>query len=839
MKKFTLTLFLLLLALAGFARQRTESEALSLARSFYSQSSKLRSGTSFTLAYTGKDDIKSTRSASVNVYYYVFNTGENNGFVIVSGDDRAKAILGYSAEGAFDINTAPENFKYWLGFYQQELELLLAQPETEAQAIPLEEKNLKNAQVFATSISPLLGNIKWDQDSPYNDLCPQIPGSTSRSATGCVATGMAQIMKYHNWPDKGVGSNTYTPSGYPSQSVNFGNTTYNWAAMTPTYGASSTAAQKTAVATLMYHCGVATNMNYGASSGTQVFRVGQALVNYFKYDSSIQLYSRNYYSKTEWQDMIKTELNAARPVLYSGNSTDVGHLFVCDGYDSNNLFHINWGWKGSSNGYYELSALNPPSLGIGGGAAGGFNFYQQITVGIQKATAAPTPSYVMYMNPCFTPSANSVSRNASFSLTVSDFFNLGVNAIPNLSFRYELRNSSGSFMTALKTVSAGQLPFYNGWNSYPLSGITIPGGVTNGSYRIYLTYKDAGQTEWSVVRTKTGTPQCLKVDVTSSSVTFSKPTDTNPVLSLSNLATLGNLYQNKTGRFTATVTNTGTGDYNSYLALYLSGSNSGIVTQDPVVIAVGETKTFDLEGTITLAAGNYSLLTLYDKANDIDNATTLSQFGASKPVTVLPTPAAASLSIVSQSFPYPSAIYQDNIEFRASIRNTGGAFIDQIRIVVFTLNESEGMYHSVAAFGAQFVNIENETKNLVFTGELLDLEPGTYYALVYYHNGSWTRLGSANPLSFNLKESLTGIGKTISDGKAGLYPNPASDVLYLKSEEVVKSIRIADLSGKQILTIQPNTGGEISIPIEKLASGAYILQLVTDRNRINYKFIKK
>ena len=169
---------------------------------------------------------------------------------------------------------------------------------------------------YSTSVAPLLGGIKWDQGSPYNNLCPIINDSTSeRAATGCVATAMAQVMKYHSWPVSGTGSNTYTPNWFTtSLSVDFSKATYDWANMTDICNSSSTAIQKDAVATLMYHAGVSVNMMYGEYSSASSLNMAKALIGYFNYDSNIQSYYRDYYSKPEWEGLIKAELNAGRPV---------------------------------------------------------------------------------------------------------------------------------------------------------------------------------------------------------------------------------------------------------------------------------------------------------------------------------------------------------------------------------------------------------------------------------------------------------------------------------------------------------------------------------------------
>ena len=410
-----------------FTKSRTSIEALGIANSFIQkhQSSAI-SGISIKsavkkLAYACTDS-DTTRSSKENAYYYIFNIEGNNGFVIVSGDNRAKDILGYSDSGSFPAENMPENFRNWMAFYEKELKALAAISDTTAYTSTniSVAKNLRatNASIFATSINPLLGTIKWDQSAPYNILCPVV--GSRQAPTGCVATAMAQIMKYHQWPLAGAGAKTYKPYEVDdSLTVDFSKTTYDWANMTNTYdGYSSTAIQDTAVATLMYHCGVAVSMEYSEySSSAYSNDIPAALSTYFGYDENAQLYVRDYYSEAEWVQMIKKELNTRRPVLYGGASIDgSGHQFICDGYDSEDLFHFNWGWNGTCNGYFELSSLNVETPGIGGGT-GGFSVGQDIITGIQKPTIRSVKTYQIALLKMPETNDTRIARESTFSIT--------------------------------------------------------------------------------------------------------------------------------------------------------------------------------------------------------------------------------------------------------------------------------------------------------------------------------------------------------------------------------------------------------------------------------------
>ena len=320
---------------------------------------------------------------------YVFTT--ENSFVLMAADNRVQPILGYSLNGRFDVENMPDNKRAWIQEYSDAIQAAIdnrvsATLEVAQQWRELEEGFYNRDR--SVVVNPLL-STQWNQDAPYNNLCP------SGTVTGCVATAMAQIMKYYNYPSHGIGSHTYTHATYGVQSANFQNTAYNWDNMLNNYNSYNTT-QQNAVATLMYHCGVSVDMDYGPSStggsGASSSAPAYAWVNYFNYSTSIQYCSKSSYGADEWLTMLKSELNAHRPVFYHGRSSVGGHAFIFDGYDSNDKFHVNWGWGGYCDEYYAVTSLEPGSGGIGAGA-GIFNQEQGAIIGIKPSTCtvgAPT-----------------------------------------------------------------------------------------------------------------------------------------------------------------------------------------------------------------------------------------------------------------------------------------------------------------------------------------------------------------------------------------------------------------------------------------------------------------
>ena len=342
---------------------------------------------------------------------YVFNVEDNGGYIIVSNDDRTRPILGFSETGSFSIDEMPDNMKAWLQGYADEIAWL----QQHGSVAP--PKYDKVGTHSTNPVAPLV-TTKWNQGTPYNNLCPTYSGwgGSGKCATGCVATAMAQVMNYHKWPQ----ARTATIPGYTTYSLglnlpSLSPITFDWAHMKNSYSGSYTTAEANAVATLMKYCGYSVKMDYDESSGAYTEDVAIALREYFDYNPyTTRFVSRSSYTYENWTDMIYHEVSHNRPVCYGGLSSGGGHEFVCDGYkfESNtDFFHINWGWGGLSDNYFVLSALDPDQQGIGGSTStDGFHYGQDAVVGIQKSTASGTPADIE-------PNANDLTLN---SITLSE-----------------------------------------------------------------------------------------------------------------------------------------------------------------------------------------------------------------------------------------------------------------------------------------------------------------------------------------------------------------------------------------------------------------------------------
>ena len=841
-QRLQLTLIALAVVMSGWAGVRTEQDATTIALAFFRLQNELKSAStnaeSISLAYTCTNQLRSDSGKDPN--YYVFNYGDNKGFVIISGNDQAKTVLGYSEQGRFDINSLPDNFRNWLLNYQEEIEYLYQLPE-DIFSVTDNNAFARTSVAFATTVSPLLKNTVWDQHSPFNDMCPMISTSSGdqRAVTGCVATAMAQIMYSHKWPSSGTGNINYvTRTKKLSIDVDFVNTTYDWANMSPYYNSSSTQVQKDAIATLMYHCGASVQMDYDESSSAYSRDAGIALINHFGYDSNLQYHERNYYSLSEWFHLIKTELNASRPVYYDGRSSEEGHAFVCDGYDANNLFHFNWGWGGFSNGYFELTALNP-------GTSDGYNASQSIISGIQKPTSSSTPSYLFDIESISTETTV-INRSGFFSVVATRVFNRGINAFMG-KIGFALFDNANNYVGTIATTNIVTLESLYGYSSLSMNNARIPNDIPNGNYRLYCVALYNNDADIIIPRRINGLPNYLNVKIASTDITFSAP-NYRTDLTLSDVAAVGNIYSNKTGRFKITITNNGD-DYHSLLRLQLVSSRNSnffqnIVDIEQLSIASGETKTIETAGIVTLGAGGYNLYVYYDKNNaPFSQPLNFTQLGNPIAVNILATPTGIpDLQFTSiPAFADAENVNLSNAALTATIKNTGDYFENEVIAFVFSLS----LGTSLTYFGYQSLILDkNEEKTVDFRGMLWELTPETYYyAIVYYYDDElgWKEFGP-NPTNHRVKFKATNTATGIDPVKRtenGLYPNPATDRLFLQSDNIVKSIKVYDIFGKIIISFNPGNDSEISIPVDNLMAGSYLLQAETEQGIKNYKFIKK
>ena len=332
--------------------------------------------------------------------FHVFNTSD--GFVIVSADDCETPIIGYSREGRFDPNIVPIQMEDYLQDFvariQYGIEHHIVANEVTTKQWDLVKTWGKLTDCKSTKSVPALLTSKWHQGCLYNSLCPTMSGPCGHAEVGCVAVAMAQIMRYWGYPTTGWGTHFYTNAGL-TLSADFGNTTYDWEHMPDSLTENSSETEIEAVSTLLYHCGISVEMNYSPNgSNSNSSKIPDALIRYFYYSKHIHREKRSDFSNEEWLSLLKSSLDLQRPVQYSGFGVGIGHAFVCDGYDENDLLHFNWGWGGNANGYFALGNLYPNGNNLNNNNYAIFDIIPQYEPYVVEASSIPSIAGVIEGN---------------------------------------------------------------------------------------------------------------------------------------------------------------------------------------------------------------------------------------------------------------------------------------------------------------------------------------------------------------------------------------------------------------------------------------------------------
>ena len=498
--KLILSAIALLMASEMFADQLTPEEALARMNTTKSQSKGFA---------TDKSSLQLTYTSTFkgNNTYYVFNKGNEEGYLILSADDCMPAVLGVVEGNSFDYDKLPDNMKWWLSQYDVSISNYSAKG-----------KKYVSSSTAKKDIEPLLGDIQWNQWDPYNLLCPTIEGK--ETPTGCVATAMAQVMGMWQWPKRGYGKNEYDFDveigvdryGDPlfktmHLASDFTKSTYNWDKILPKYDGNETRDQNFAIAQLMYDCGVAANMGYNpVGSGAYLEDAVSALVKNFCYDKDIRLEQRIFYEDEVWENMVYDNISKGMPLIFASAT----HAFVCDGYQSDgNLFHFNWGWGGNSNGYFLITGNDPEKDEK--------DFYYNDTYEAIEAIFNIKPSATPYVE----------GSEGEFPLVITMPYD--VVAIDNQTWEYmktdriltgrevyvggsefhlqytgyvphdyaigiKFKNKSDEFIIPVIEDKAKPFSYHNTY-SFIFPEDIIP---TNGKYTVSFVYKDitAGNTEW-------------------------------------------------------------------------------------------------------------------------------------------------------------------------------------------------------------------------------------------------------------------------------------------------------------------------------------------------------
>ena len=618
-----LAVLLLLPTLSLYAGSVSEAEARQKVQTFLQQRGKKTSSQRVKLMKKGR---RTGTPASTGAGYYVFNLGETDGFVIVSGDDRTTAILGYADSGSIHEDDMPDGLRYLLQGYEEQIANI-----PESAGVPVHRSS--NA-----AIGPLI-QTKWNQGNPYNYQCPLITGK--HAVTGCVATSFAQLMYYHKYPTESCApipaysTNTQDKDGkkitldvpaLPATTFKWDKMLQGYVAVNPETGRAAvvgTDEERDAVAELMQYCGSSIEMMYGlGTSSAYNEAIPFALKTYFGYDGGITHAYRKNYSYAEWIDLIYNELAANRPVILGGQAAGGGHSFICDGYDTNDhagadgdYFHMNWGWGGSSDGYFLLSVLQPWEQGIGGSSTlDGFSFGQDVVFGIQPPVDG-NADYCMSLEGLHLGGSDATLSSKTYSRTSS------TDDFTGISIYYDVWNyyyGSNFFDIALQLQDANgdvvqTFDFCENrtmsWNinySATVQNIAIPHTVADGTYYVKAMSRLHGGANWQ--ECYDGNAYKMTATISGNELTMTVPVPGN-VLPLSvDFQVTGNLRYDSEQAVTATITGSGAGVYNGDVVLRVNGT---AVMGKVVNIAAGES--LDLQFSFIPSKAGRNTLTLWSK----------------------------------------------------------------------------------------------------------------------------------------------------------------------------------------------------------------------------------
>lgn len=764
------------------------------------------SGTTATPVYTAR------LSGSDTPALYVFTPHNDAGYMIVSADDIAAPVLGYSENGTFDADNIPESLRWWLSQYENEI---AAAAKAGAPAYSAE----KAAAAGRAPIAPMLKTL-WNQDDPYNALCPTYYGQ--RAYVGCVATAMAQVMKYHNWPPAGEGQHSYTWQD-KTYSMDFSTLNFDWDKMVDDYSGDYTDGEALAVAQLMYACGVSVNMQYSTSgSGASSADVAPALLNYFDYDPSIRYAERTFYTTSEWEDMIYNDLATTGPVYYSGNGTGGAHAFVCDGYSSDRYFHFNWGWGGMSDGYFRLSALDPTAQGIGGSIGGtGFSNDQCVVLGItpDKGGEKGHPELSMY----YILGASM----SGYSVIISGFFyNPGEEtAVYNLGAR--VVNVSSGAETEIFDSQNYEIGRFQGMEKYSVH----TGTLEQGTYRLYPIYKVNEQ----VYDMLTPSVQCGYVLLQKGAglnSTVSVPSNMSDV-TVDSYELPRPIYLNRPFEMSVTLTNHGDTDIFApfYPVLFsASGTTQTLAaTGDAAMldIGAGETVTIHYQGSLTwngtAKTGSYTLRFGADLGSTASGTETVLLENTST-VEVTNDPGTATLICNGWTVENPDHLNPDDVRISIDVECTGGYYSNTLAVFVFP--ETGGTSEAYMESPMLLLSAGDRT-TVSFTGSFY-AEDGEKHLLIPYYmptNNNMLQLGTEKLVTI---DHSAGIDNMAIDTEAlTITPNPADGETRVKAASGIESIAVFSLSGA-VLTAETDINGcEATLNVAGLPTGMYIVSVST------------
>ncbi len=766
MKKTIITFALLAIAGQMWGRTLTPAEALSRALGDAATPAKVNAMAghatrSVTAALTVTDSVTGTPSL------YVIAPEGSEGYVIVSADDVAMPLLGYSDKGTFDPDNMPDNLRWWLGQYNEAISVAVndgLEMRPDAAAAPTRK-----------NIAPLV-TTRWNQDAPYNDDCPILPNG-QHGYTGCVATAMAQIVNYHKWPEKGTGSISYTwQYGGKNLSFDFSTVTFKWDQMLDIYGTGATAEQKAAVAELMNACAMGVKMQFTAEqSGAISSDVAPALRDYFSYDKGVYTAIRYNYTSADWEDLVYTELSTNGPVYYAGSGAEGGHAFVCDGY-ADGYFHFNWGWGGMSDGYFLLNALDPASQGIGGYSTG-FNQRQSVVIGVRKpqADSQLPPPNISLMTPI------TVYPDGKNLVITGPFYNYSAYSMPRTRFQLRLVNDATNDTVVRSFIYPINLEPSTLQVNFKVGLANLAEGTWTGT--VGVSYNDV----FYPVNPLVGDTGKIRIEVDANGDFIATPIRCGSI-TFGQVEALSPFYNGKIFGLRATYNYDATEPLYTQLVPFLINSSGRQVTNGlpiEIELAPGEgTVEYVGEFAESVQNGNY-YIALYRSVGVNQNATQTNFERLSDPIPVT----ISSLSwdrspIVSCSeweIENADNVDPSKLTITASPQVTLGYFASPVMACIFSDTETTlRPANAITTFYSPNLFIdEKEKKSTVISGDFVAAEPGkTYQVKLFMPDGTTM---TQSPKTFKVSDS-SAITDIETDGSASQAP---AEYFNLQGQRVV------------------------------------------------------
>ncbi len=794
---------------SGHARTLSPEEALS--RAFEQNQTHKIKGLN---AFQASNLIQTIPTSSGDPAIYLFGNNADS-YVAVSANDIASPILAYGSAPAYGSNTEmPPQMKWMLEEYAREIAFAdsVAAVRASKGVVPgntvmrKADCDVSHPDVI---IKPLLSTV-WNQDTPFNDYCPEEYGY--KSYTGCVATAIAQVMNYHKYPEASHGTGHATVAG--TDLTRDLNVTFDWGNMIDNYNNGYSATEADAVANLMVTCGFAVDMMYSTQgSGAYDINVPKAFTQHFDYDLSAWLYYRNYYTLTEWEHMLVNELTENGPIYYSGQSPEGGHAFVCDGYEGDGLFHFNWGWGGAYDGFFRIDALNPEGEGIGG-FEGGYNSGQTAMMGVRKpAGGSELPESRLTMQ--------DVAPQAMITdgyLMIEGFWYNSAYADAQIYVGLEFENiETGETSIRQMEDELYELPSYYGlqW-AYSEERTDLP----DGTYRVKVVSLDPRFDEWKTALHNLDIRDYILVNISEGTATV---VDAGG-LSVTDATLNGDISRDGNGSYTATLSNTSIDNMTINLApgllhsdYYLVASGEGAA----ITLQAGETKSFTNEFTLTFYDGfeyntAYSLILYNTGTMQVEYYIGEVQISDSN-MPDIPELECLSFEIGGD----PENIYPDNISFMAQVVSSTDAR-ELFQVAIWNPDTWKLIQNTVTP---EYEFIAGEPLNIEFNVAFQDAKPGTLYASSL-HNDQGEPISP--PVYFRVSE-MAGVSQSAIDtASPAIKYDRTTHTLSISSESKLTNVTLASVSGQQISPLaKPLDKG---IVIDLSSYSGMIIVSATDSN---------